>query len=88
MPCTGTPKFLILDEGTANLDEQNEALIADLIDQMNITRIVVAHRPMLLRRAKRVFAVGGRKLSPVAPSVNAERLTPILAADQAGVAVD
>jgi ATP-binding cassette subfamily B protein RaxB len=56
------PQILILDEGTANLDEQNEELIADLIDQMNITRIVVAHRPALLRRARRVFSVQNRGL--------------------------
>jgi ATP-binding cassette subfamily B protein RaxB len=56
------PQILILDEGTANLDEQNEELIADLIDQMNITRIVVAHRPALLRRARRVFTVQNRGL--------------------------
>ena len=56
------PKILILDEGTANLDEQNEGLIADLIDELPITRIVVAHRPALLRRAKRVYEVGGRRL--------------------------
>jgi ATP-binding cassette subfamily B protein RaxB len=56
------PEILILDEGTANLDEQNEELIADLIDQMNITRIVVAHRPALLRRARRVFSVQNRGL--------------------------
>jgi ATP-binding cassette subfamily B protein RaxB len=76
------PKILILDEGTANLDEQNEALIADLIDRMNITRIVVAHRPALLRRAKRVFMVSNRKLLPVERSEAAERLTPVLAAEQ------
>jgi ATP-binding cassette subfamily B protein RaxB len=57
------PKILILDEGTANLDQQNEELIADLIDQMQITRIVVAHRPALLRRAKCVFTIGGRTLT-------------------------
>lgn len=79
------PKILILDEGTANLDEQNEALIADLIDQMTITRIVVAHRPSLLRRARRVFTVSDRKLSPVQPRPGAERLTHVLPADQAGI---
>jgi ATP-binding cassette subfamily B protein RaxB len=79
------PKILILDEGTANLDEQNEALIADLIDQMQITRIVVAHRPALLRRAKRVFTVGARKLVAVEHGAAAERLTPTLAADQVTV---
>lgn len=71
------PKILILDEGTANLDEQNEALIADLIDQMSITRIVVAHRPALLRRAKRVYAVGGRGLHLVDRETSVERLTPV-----------
>jgi ATP-binding cassette subfamily B protein RaxB len=39
------PRILILDEGTANLDERNEALIADLIDQMPIARIVVSIAP-------------------------------------------
>jgi len=59
------PKILVLDEGTANLDEQNEELIAELIDRMSITRIVVAHRPALLRRAKRAYEVGNRKLTLV-----------------------
>lgn len=71
------PRILILDEGTANLDEQNEELIADLIDQMPITRIVVAHRPALLRRAKRVYEVGGRKLREVQYGAGA---TPVAAA--------
>jgi ATP-binding cassette, subfamily B, bacterial CvaB/MchF/RaxB len=56
------PKILFLDEGTANLDEKNEELIADLIAQMPIARIVVAHRPALIRRAKLVYEVGGRKI--------------------------
>jgi len=81
------PKILILDEGTANLDEQNEALIADLIDQMPITRIVVAHRPALLRRAKRVFTVGARKLLTVEPGTIGDRLTPVPAKDHAGALV-
>jgi len=56
------PKILVLDEGTANLDEGNEELIADLIDHMPITRVVIAHRPALLRRARRVLSVSGRRL--------------------------
>jgi ATP-binding cassette subfamily B protein RaxB len=77
------PKILVLDEGTANLDEQNEELIADLIDQMSITRIVVAHRPALLRRAKRVFVVGGRKLTAVSGAAS-EPLTPAIVASSDG----
>ena len=74
------PKILILDEGTANLDEQNEELIANLIDQMTITRIVVAHRPALLRRAERVFEVGARKLTAVQYGLAPEPLAPAIAA--------
>jgi ATP-binding cassette subfamily B protein RaxB len=77
-----SPKILILDEGTANLDEQNEALIADLIDEMQITRIVVAHRPALLRRAKRAFTVSSRNLIPVERGDAADRLVPIPSAGQ------
>jgi energy-coupling factor transporter ATP-binding protein EcfA2 len=53
---------LILDEGTANLDEHNETLIADLIKDMPITRIVVAHRPALIQRAHKVYVVGARRV--------------------------
>jgi ATP-binding cassette, subfamily B, bacterial CvaB/MchF/RaxB len=56
------PKILILDEGTANLDEENESLIADLIDQLPITRIVVAHRPELLSRARCVLTITNGRL--------------------------
>lgn len=51
------PRILILDEGTANLDVETEEVVADLIAQLPITRIVVAHRPALLERADRVVEV-------------------------------
>ena len=66
------PKILILDEGTAHLDEKNEELIADLIHQMPITRIVVAHRPALLRRANSVFTVSARRLVATGSGLTAE----------------
>jgi ATP-binding cassette subfamily B protein RaxB len=55
----------VLDEGTANLDEATEEAIADLIAKMPITRIVVAHRPALIRRASRTFLVKDRQISEV-----------------------
>jgi ATP-binding cassette subfamily B protein RaxB len=51
------PSVLYLDEGTANLDQHTELAIADLISTLPMTRIVVAHRPALLRRADRVLTV-------------------------------
>lgn len=58
------PRVLILDEGTANLDVQTEEVIGDLIAQLPITRIVVAHRPALLRRADRVLVIDNGALTP------------------------
>lgn len=51
------PHIIILDEGTANLDEFAELRIADALDQMSATRLVISHRPELLQRAKRVLVV-------------------------------
>ncbi len=56
------PQVLFLDEGTANLDLQAERQIAEVISGMEITRIVVAHRPELLKRADRIFIMAGGKL--------------------------
>ena len=55
------PSFLILDEGTANLDEKTERLIADFLSSLAITRIVVAHRPELISRASRVISLDRSK---------------------------
>lgn len=56
------PKVLILDEGTANLDVQTEEVIADIIASMPITRVIIAHRPALLRRAHRVLVMKDGRL--------------------------
>jgi ATP-binding cassette subfamily B protein RaxB len=56
------PRALFLDEGTANLDEATEREIADLIVSLPITRIVVAHRPELVRRAQRRFVMAAGAL--------------------------
>ncbi|MDE0420887.1 MAG: ATP-binding cassette domain-containing protein, partial [Gammaproteobacteria bacterium] len=57
------PKLLFLDEGTANLDEETEAQIVDLVSSLQITRIVVAHRPALLEAADTVYRVAGGKVT-------------------------
>ena len=56
------PRVLFLDEGTANLDEETEKAIADVISEMDITRVVIAHRPELVGRADRVFDMAGGQL--------------------------
>lgn len=59
------PKLLLLDEGTANLDEDSERAIADLIEALPITRIVIAHRPELISRANRCLVCEGGKLREI-----------------------
>lgn len=48
------PRILILDEATSHLDVESEAKVNAAIASLNITRIVVAHRPETIRSAQRV----------------------------------
>ncbi|MEP3889175.1 MAG: peptidase domain-containing ABC transporter [Hellea sp.] len=51
------PKVLFLDEGTANLDAKTERIIVDIIANMPITRIIVAHRPAFIEASDRVLTI-------------------------------
>ncbi|HET9591677.1 MAG TPA: ATP-binding cassette domain-containing protein, partial [Solirubrobacterales bacterium] len=48
--------LLLLDEPTANLDEETERSIADAVERLaeGRTALIVAHRPELARRADRI----------------------------------
>jgi len=56
------PTLLFLDEGTANLDPEAERRIADLVEKLTVTRVVVAHRPELVSRADKVFELRDGRL--------------------------
>ena len=56
------PDALFLDEGTANLDEENESVIADMLASLPITRIAITHRPALVERADIVLKLVGGKM--------------------------
>lgn len=66
------PQILILDEGTANLDVQTEEIIADLISALPITRLVVAHRPALLKRAQRIMVMAEGRLQEASVTSDVE----------------
>ncbi len=53
------PTILVLDEATSHLDIERERLINDAVRAMNITRIIVAHRPETIRSADRVVRLAG-----------------------------
>ncbi|WP_295927001.1 peptidase domain-containing ABC transporter [uncultured Xanthomonas sp.] len=49
------PQVLVLDEASSHLDAENEALINKTIKDLNITRIVIAHRKETIEQADRIF---------------------------------
>jgi ATP-binding cassette subfamily B protein RaxB len=51
------PRILFLDEGTANLDVENERHINESLRKLNITRISVAHRPEMMAGADQLLHV-------------------------------
>lgn len=59
------PELLILDEPTANLDEEYVDKFLDLLDELNknTTLICVTHDSRLKNRAKKVYKLSGKKLS-------------------------
>jgi ATP-binding cassette, subfamily B, bacterial CvaB/MchF/RaxB len=52
------PKILVMDEGTAHLDVDNEKLINENLRNLNITRISVAHRPEIMNGADKILQIG------------------------------
>ena len=59
------PQILVLDEATSHLDIYNEKQINTAIKRMNITRIIIAHRPETIRSADRIVLLNNGKLSEV-----------------------
>jgi ATP-binding cassette subfamily B protein RaxB len=64
------PKVFFMDEGTAHLDAETEKKIADMLNTLDITRIVVAHRMSLVAAADRVVTLDqGSLLEPKTPEL-------------------
>lgn len=51
------PKILFMDEATSHLDTKTESYVSSAIQQLNITRIVIAHRPETIASVDRVIEV-------------------------------
>ncbi|MCL1142744.1 peptidase domain-containing ABC transporter [Shewanella gaetbuli] len=49
------PKILFMDEATSHLDVDNEAKISEQIKHLDITRIIIAHRPETIKQAQRLL---------------------------------
>jgi ATP-binding cassette, subfamily B, bacterial CvaB/MchF/RaxB len=51
------PKILFLDEATSALDVDHERLVNQAVRQLDLTRVIVAHRPETLASANRVIVL-------------------------------
>jgi len=59
------PKILFLDEATSHLDVENEKLVNIAIKQLNMGRIIVAHRLETIKLADQIFQLTPGGLIPV-----------------------
>jgi ATP-binding cassette subfamily B protein RaxB len=59
------PKLLILDEGTANLDEQSEGSIVEFLKHLRICRLAIAHRPRIVDAADHVYSLEAGRLHKI-----------------------
>jgi ATP-binding cassette subfamily B protein RaxB len=51
------PKLLFLDEATSALDVDRERLVNQAVAQLQLTRVIVAHRPETIASADRVIVL-------------------------------
>jgi ATP-binding cassette subfamily B protein RaxB len=57
------PTILFMDEGTAHLDIETERCVAHALQELSITRIIVAHRSETIASADRVLIVRGGQVT-------------------------
>jgi ATP-binding cassette subfamily B protein RaxB len=57
------PRILFLDEATSALDVQKERAVNEAIRSLNLTRIIIAHRPETIASAERVIVLQGGKVA-------------------------
>lgn len=57
------PRLLFLDEATSALDVDRERLVNIAVKQLNLTRIVIAHRPETIAAASRVIVLSDGRVT-------------------------
>jgi ATP-binding cassette subfamily B protein RaxB len=56
------PRFLFLDEATSHLDVDRELSVNETVRGLNLTRVIIAHRPDTIRSADRVIVMDGGRV--------------------------
>ena len=69
------PKVLALDEATSHLDVNNEYKVNQALGQLQLTRIMVAHRPETINAAERVVSIQDGGMVEVRAALGPEQQT-------------
>jgi ATP-binding cassette subfamily C protein len=56
------PRVLLFDEATSSLDNRSQAIVSDALENLNVTRIVIAHRLSTVQRADRIIVLVDGKI--------------------------
>ncbi len=56
------PKLLFLDEATSHLDVMRERLVNEAVKQLQLTKVIVAHRPETIASADRALVMEGGRI--------------------------
>ena len=56
------PSILVLDEATSHLDVKREIIVSSAIRALNITRVIVAHRPQTTATADRIVTLDNGRI--------------------------
>jgi NHLM bacteriocin system ABC transporter ATP-binding protein len=56
------PRILLFDEATSSLDNRSQAIVSASLGNLNVTRIVIAHRLSTVRQADRIIVLVDGKI--------------------------
>ncbi len=56
------PKMLLFDEATSSMDNISQDVVKQTLEQMNITRIVIAHRLTTIKNVDRIYVIDQGKI--------------------------
>ncbi|WP_445426150.1 peptidase domain-containing ABC transporter [Alishewanella sp. HL-SH06] len=66
------PKILFMDEATSHLDVQLEHYVNQAIKQLNMTRIIIAHRPETILNAAQIYLLQDGQLLEITQQYKAQ----------------
>jgi ABC-type bacteriocin/lantibiotic exporter with double-glycine peptidase domain len=56
------PRILLFDEATSALDNQTQAIVSASLGNLNVTRVIIAHRLSTVRQADRIIVIVDGKI--------------------------